>query len=328
MLRNLGGLVEDKVLTILNKVREECKTHKEDIKQDLDDLATGYISYNSAGRREHDLRLGLIVESCGSRPALEGQTCWRRSFSLPRKTFTKRLLQELAKRNPTAAAYLMMSMPEVYGPHSDEFPPLFATTNYQVVVHSDPSDDGVAGELNPHTGRATWKLTPKEELPEELPEEPQARKPCTQWVAGYAAAPPTVVGEWIFALPEQGFYLVLQHGDLTGGPYPEGLRIHTRALAASFRQKKWAEYVSARLLDGDTEKEATDAAKRAGIRLTGSEEDASETVTWLSQSVRLQTIRRAESLTRQVWPREVVIGTKQCPGKREATMRRITAERL
>ncbi|KAI8816868.1 uncharacterized protein EV422DRAFT_607402 [Fimicolochytrium jonesii] len=108
--------------------------------------------------------------------------------------------------NPTAAAHLMMAMPEVYGPHSDEFPPMFATTNYQVVVHSDPSDDGVAGELNPNTGRAKWKPTPKEELPEEL----QARKLCRQWAAGYAAAPPTVVGEWVFALPEQGFYLVLQ----------------------------------------------------------------------------------------------------------------------
>ncbi|KAI8818634.1 uncharacterized protein EV422DRAFT_602113 [Fimicolochytrium jonesii] len=178
------------------------------------------ILYNSVGRREHDLRLGLIVESCGSRPALvrwkasrgtmhatglrrgvkhSGYARGTSHYSMKggadisakkflvatEKAFTKRLLRELTKRNPTAAAYLMMSMPEVYGPHSDEFTLL---------------------ELNPHTGRAIWKLTPKEELPEEL----QARKLCTQWVAGYAVAPPTIVGEWIFALPEQGFYLVLQ----------------------------------------------------------------------------------------------------------------------
>ncbi|KAI8823095.1 uncharacterized protein EV422DRAFT_505130 [Fimicolochytrium jonesii] len=198
------------------------------------------ISYNSAGRRKHNLRLGLVVESCGSRPAVvrwkasrgtmhaEGLCCGNKNSGYARgtshysmkggadmsakkflvateKAFTKPLLQELAKRNPTVAASLMMAMPEVYGPNSDEFPLLFATTNYQVVVQSDPSDDGVAGELNPHTGRAIWKLTPKEELPEEL----QARKLCA-WAAGYAAAPPTVVGEWVFALPEQGFYLVLQ----------------------------------------------------------------------------------------------------------------------
>ncbi|KAI8826122.1 uncharacterized protein EV422DRAFT_563927 [Fimicolochytrium jonesii] len=199
------------------------------------------ISYNTAGRRKHDLRLGLMIESCGSRPAVVRWKASRGTMHTPglcrgnknsgyargtshysmkggadmsakkflvatEKAFTKRLLLELAKRNPTAVAYLMMAMPEVYGPNSDEFPPLFASTNHQVVVHSDPSDDGVAGELNPHTGRAIWKLTPKEELPEEL----QAPKLCTQWVAGYAAAPPTVVGEWIFALPEQGLYLVLQ----------------------------------------------------------------------------------------------------------------------
>ncbi|KAI8818695.1 uncharacterized protein EV422DRAFT_569361 [Fimicolochytrium jonesii] len=199
------------------------------------------ISYNSAGHRKHDLRLGLIVKSCGSRSAA---VRWRASrgtmhaaglrrgnknlgyargtshYSMKggadmsakkflvamEKAFTKRLLQELANRNPTAAAYLMMAMPEVYGPNSDEFPPLFATTNYQVVVHSDPSDNGAAVKLNPHTGRAIWKLTPKEELPEEL----QARKLCAQWAGGYAAAPATVIGEWVFALPEQGFYLVLQ----------------------------------------------------------------------------------------------------------------------
>ncbi|KAI8824837.1 uncharacterized protein EV422DRAFT_564161 [Fimicolochytrium jonesii] len=189
------------------------------------------ISYITAGRCEHDLRLGLIVESCGSRPAV---VRWKASrgtmhaaglcrghknsgyargtshyamkggekkfLVATEKAFTKRLLQELAKRNPTVEAYLMMAMPEVYRPNSDEFPPRFATTNYQVVVHCDPSDDGVAGELNPHTGRTIWKPTPKEELLEEL----QARKLCA-WAAGYAAAPPTVVGEWVFVLPEQGF---------------------------------------------------------------------------------------------------------------------------
>ncbi|KAI8817330.1 uncharacterized protein EV422DRAFT_508933 [Fimicolochytrium jonesii] len=208
--------------------------------RDKDGALVATISYNTAGRREHDLRLGLIVKSCGSRPAVvrwkasrgtmhaAGLCCGNKNSGYARgtshysmkggadmsvKTFlvatekalTKRLLQELAKRNPTAAAYLMMAMPEVYRPNSNEFPPLFATTNYQVVVLSDPSDNGVAGVLNPHTGRAIWKPTPKEELPEEL----QARKLCA-WVAGYAAAPPTVVGKWVFALPEQGFYLVLQ----------------------------------------------------------------------------------------------------------------------